>query len=257
MLSVTLELSTLPEHLQAPAAPAPTSDTIEVARSASLADSIRARLRDAILKGDFAAGEHVREVEIAARYEVSRGPVREALLQLEQEGLVLLRRNRGAVVARLSRADLEEVYSLRLALERLATVRAVEHGTDADFAELDAVLHEFRGSRSDQPLTEQQAADQDVRFHDAIYRAAHHDRLYAAWTAIRSQVYVLLLGRNVAGRDFREDTYIGHLELAYLVRARDKERVVNAIEQHLEASYARVLASYPDLGKGPELRLLR
>jgi DNA-binding GntR family transcriptional regulator len=66
---------------------------------------------------------------------------------------------------------------------------------------------------------------------------------------------VLLLGRNVAGRDFREDTYLGHLELAYLIRARDKARVVNAIEQHLEASYARVLASYP--GKGPELRLLR
>jgi DNA-binding GntR family transcriptional regulator len=254
MLCDTRELSTLPEHLQAPEL-GPPSDTIEVARSASLADSIRAQLREAILRGDFTAGEHVREVEIAARYEVSRGPVREALLQLEQEGLVLLRRNRGAVVARLSRADLEEVYSLRLALERLATGRAVEHGTDADFSELDAVLHEFRGTRSGQPLTEQEAADQDVRFHDAVYRAAHHDRLYTAWTALRSQVYVLLLGRNVAGPDFREDTYVGHLELAYLIRARDKMRAVNAIEQHLEASYARVLASYPD--KGPELRLLR
>jgi DNA-binding GntR family transcriptional regulator len=258
MLFLNDELSTLRDSVQAPA-PGATGDTGEVARSASLADSIRARVREAILRGDFAPGEHVREVEIAARYEVSRGPVREALLQLEQEGLVLLRRNRGAVVARLSRADLEEVYSLRLALERLATARAVEHGTDADFAELDAVLHEFRGSRSGQPLTEQEAADQDVRFHDAVYRAAHHDRLYAAWTAIRSQVYVLLLGRNVAGRDFREDTYLGHLELAYLIRARDRTHAVTTTEQHLEASYARVLASYPDPdpAKGPELRLLR
>jgi DNA-binding GntR family transcriptional regulator len=247
-------LSTLPESVQVPE-PGFTSDMVEVARSASLADSIRSRVREAILKGEFAPGEHLREVEIAVRFEVSRGPVREALLQLEQEGLVLLRRNRGAVVARLSRADLEEVYSLRLALERLAAARAVEHGTDADFSELDAVLHEFRGTGSGQPLTEQEAADQDVRFHDAVYRAAHHDRLYAAWSAIRSQVYVLLLGRNVAGPDFREDTYVGHLELAYLIRARDKTRVVNAIEQHLEASYARVLASYPD--EGPALRLLR
>ncbi len=254
MLYFSQELSTLPESVQVPESVS-ASDPVEVARSASLANSIRSRVRDAILRGDFAPGEHLREVEIAARYEVSRGPVREALLQLEQEGLVLLRRNRGAVVARLSRADLEEVYSLRLALERLATARAVEHGTDADFSELDAVLHEFRGSRSGHPLTEQEAADQDVRFHDAVYRAAHHDRLYAAWTALRSQVYVLLLGRNVAGPDFREDTYVGHLELAYLIRARDKMRAVNAIEQHLEASYARVLASYPD--KGPELRLLR
>jgi DNA-binding GntR family transcriptional regulator len=213
---------------------------------ASLAASIRARLRAAILKGDFAPGEHLREVEIAARYQSSRGPVREALLQLEQEGLVLLRRNRGAIVARLSRADLEEVYSLRLALERLAASRATRHGTEADFAQLDAVLHEFRGTGSSQPLTEQEAADQDVRFHDAIYRAAHHERLYTTWNSIRSQVYVLLLGRNVAGPDFREDTYFGHLELAYLIRARDEARVVPAIESHLQASYARVLASYPD-----------
>lgn len=215
-------------------------------RAASLAVSIRARVREAILKGDLAPGEHLREVEIAGRYQVSRGPVREALLQLEQEGLVLLRRNRGAVVARLSRADLEEVYSLRLALERLAAACAARHGSEADFSALDSVLHEFRGTDSSQPLTEQQAADQDVRFHDAIYRAAHHERLYAAWNSIRSQVYVLLLGRNVAGPDFREDTYFGHLELGYLIRARDESRVVAAIENHLRASYAHVLASYPD-----------
>lgn len=213
---------------------------------APLAASIRLRLRQAILQGDFAPGEHLREVEIAARHQVSRGPVREALLQLEQEGLVLLRRNRGAVVARLSRADLEEVFSLRVALERLAAARAARHGTEADFGVMDGVLHEFRGTGSGQPLTEQEAADQDVRFHDAVYRAAHHERLYAAWSGIRSQVYVLLLARNVAGPDFREDTYIGHLELAYMIRTRDETRVIAAIERHLEASYARVLASYPD-----------
>jgi DNA-binding GntR family transcriptional regulator len=211
-----------------------------------LAASIRAQLREAILRGDFAPGERLREVELAARHEVSRGPIREALLQLEQEGLVILRRNRGAVVARMSRADLEEVYSLRLALERLAVARAAQHGTEADFGVMDAVLHEFRGTGSNQPLSEQQAADQDVRFHDAVYGAAHHERLYATWSSIRSQVYVLLLGRNVAGPDFREDTYVGHLELAYMIRARDAGRVVDAIERHLEASYARVLASYPD-----------
>src|SRR3954469_17138197 len=116
---------------------------------ARLADSIHGQLRATILSGQLAPGEHLREVEIADRFDVSRGPVREALLQLEQEGLVMLRRNRGAVVARMSRADLEEVYSLRLALERLAVARATQHGTEADFGVMDAVLHEFRGSGSD------------------------------------------------------------------------------------------------------------
>jgi DNA-binding GntR family transcriptional regulator len=217
------------------------------------ADDVRAYLRAAILRGEFAPGAHLPEVQLANRLEVSRGPVREALAQLEREGLVLLRRNRGAIVARLSRSDLDEVYSLRLALERLAVERATQVATEEDFAAIDALLHQLRepgsGSGFDAgPLTEQEAADQDVRFHDAVYRAAHHGRLYAAWTALRSQVYVLLLARNVANPDFRDVTYKGHLELAYLIRMRDTERARAAIEAHLRDSYRRVLASYPDDG---------
>src|SRR5262245_56805154 len=85
----------------------------------SLADDVVDRLRDAIFRGRFKPGEPLREEQLAAMLDVSRGPVREALVQLEREGLVLVRRHRGATVARLSRGDLEDVYSLRLALERL------------------------------------------------------------------------------------------------------------------------------------------
>src|SRR5437773_3057464 len=96
----------------------------------SLADDVADRLRDAIFQGSFKPGEPLREEQLAAMLDVSRGPVREALVQLEREGLVLVRRHRGATVARLSRGDLEEVYSLRLALERLAMQRAVRYATD-------------------------------------------------------------------------------------------------------------------------------
>src|SRR6476469_10949085 len=95
----------------------------------SLADDVVDRLRDAIFHGSFKPGEALREEQLAAMLDVSRGPVREALVQLEREGLVIVRRHRGATVARLSRRDLEEVYSLRLALERLAVQRAVRHAT--------------------------------------------------------------------------------------------------------------------------------
>ena len=128
--------------------------------------------------------------------------MREALLQLEQEGLVCC----GVIAAPWSRACRGRTWKRSTACawrsKRLAVARAAQYGTEADFGVMDAVLHEFRGTGSDQPLTEQQAADQDVRFHDAVYRAAHHDRLYATWSGIRSQVYVLLLGRNVAGSRF-------------------------------------------------------
>src|SRR6266571_1852144 len=84
----------------------------------NLADAVTERMRDAILNGSFKPGQPLREEQLASMLDLSRGPVREALIRLEREGLVQVRRHRGAIVAQLSRTDVEEVYGLRLALER-------------------------------------------------------------------------------------------------------------------------------------------
>src|SRR5690349_583332 len=167
----------------------------------SLADDVADRLRDAIFHGRFKPGEPLREEQLAVMLDVSRGPVREALVQLEREGLVIVRRHRGATVARLSRGDLEEVYSLRLALERLAVQRAARYATEQDFAALEAVLADFDIALSHGP-SEKEVAKLDVHFHDLIYQAARHQRLYDCWANLKSQIYILLLSRNVANPDF-------------------------------------------------------
>ena len=86
--------------------------------SRALGVDIATRLRAAILEGHFGPGEQLREEALARAMGVSRGPIREAFMQLEREGLILIRRNRGAFVAQLSREDLDEVYTLRVAIER-------------------------------------------------------------------------------------------------------------------------------------------
>src|SRR5262245_55917153 len=209
----------------------------------SLADDVTDRLRDAILQGGFKPGEPLREEQLAASLDVSRGPVREALVQLEREGLVIVRRHRGATVARLSRADVEEVYSLRLALERLAMRQAVQHATEEDFAAMDGVLDAFRAAFARGP-TEQAIADLDVRFHDLIYQAAHHQRLYDCWANLRAQIYIFLLSRNVANPDFRVVTVQSHSDLLDVLRSRDEARAVQEIEAHLLGAYQRVIQSY-------------
>jgi DNA-binding GntR family transcriptional regulator len=206
----------------------------------SLADDVTDRLRDAILQGGFKPGEPLREEQLAASLDVSRGPVREALVQLEREGLVIVRRHRGATVARLSRADADEVYSLRLALERLAVQRAVQTATDSDFAALEAVLVAFRAAFEREP-SEHEIAGLDVRFHDLIYRAARHQRLYDSWANLRSQIFLFLLSRNIANPDFRVVTVKSHQDLFDILCSRDQARAEQEIESHLLGAYERVM----------------
>ena len=86
----------------------------------SLADRVANYLREAIFMGKIAPGEQLREVPLSKMLGVSRGPIREALNKLEREGLVTIPRNGRTIVARLTREDFDEVYSLRLGLERVA-----------------------------------------------------------------------------------------------------------------------------------------
>ena len=216
---------------------------LSLPESRGLAVDIAARLRAAILGGHFGPGEQLREEPIARSMGVSRGPVREALVQLEREGLVVIRRNRGAFVAQLSREDLEEVHTLRVVLERLAVRRAVRFADPAALAEMQAVV-DAMAAAAERGITEQQAAELDVRFHDLIYRAANHRRLYDAWANLRPQIHIVLLNRNVAHEDFREYLVWSHHAILDALRQRDEERAIAILDDHLHGSYERVAVSY-------------
>lgn len=218
------------------------------ARKRTLSEDVTERLRQAILSGHFAAEQHLSEEHLARTLVVSRGPIREALLQLEREGLVLSQPNGRALVARLSRKDLEEVYSLRFALERIAVQYAIHNAQDEDFAAMEAVVRSMEEAAV-RSVTEQEAADLDIRFHDLLYQSARHDRLNDAWSNLRSQVYVFLLSRNVANPDFREQVMIqGHADILSALRARDEKTAIEQTEAHLRAAYQRIVGNYPSDG---------
>jgi DNA-binding GntR family transcriptional regulator len=153
------------------------------------------RLRTGIVRGNFEPGQHLTEAMLAEAFGVSRGPVREALARLAREGLVVFHRHKGATIARLSREELEQIYELRLALERLAMERAVRLATDEDLAAMDLVVSSLERSGRDRI---DEVLELDLRFHDLIYRAARHPRLYDSWSNIRSQVHAFLFSRTSA-----------------------------------------------------------
>ena len=174
---------------------------------------------------------------------MSRGPIREALTRLEHEGLVINRPNGRAFVARLSRDDLDEVYTLRRVLESLAVACACQKATPADLAEMQAILDDMR-TRIEQGISEQEAAELDLRFHDVLYRSSGNQRLLTFWTTLRPQIYIFLLSRNVANSDFRESVVRGHRDILDAISDRDAARAQAVIEGHLGFAYSRVIGSY-------------
>lgn len=210
-----------------------------------LGQEVADRLREAIIRGQFAAGDYLREEQLASVLDVSRGPVREALALLERENLVAVRRNRGTVVVGLTVTDLEEVFSLRMAVERLAVEWATRNRTEKDLEAAEKVLAEFVEALKG-PITEREAADLDVRFHDAVFQAAHHRRLSASWSAMRAQVQVFLLRRNIANQDWRSQMADGHRAILKAIADRDAAAAAELIESHLDAAYQRLRASFAE-----------
>jgi DNA-binding GntR family transcriptional regulator len=100
-------------------------------------------LRDEIVRGDLVPGQYLRLEEIAARFDVSTMPVREALRDLEAEGLVTIFPHRGAVVTQLSADELQDIYDIRATLEEMATRLAVPLVTKATLAELTSLVEQM------------------------------------------------------------------------------------------------------------------
>jgi DNA-binding GntR family transcriptional regulator len=98
--------------------------------------SLGDNLRDDILRGDLIPGQNIRLEEIALRFDVSTTPVREALRDLEAEGLVTIFPHRGAIVTQLSAKDLRDIYDIRATLEAMATRLAVPQMTEATLTKL-------------------------------------------------------------------------------------------------------------------------
>ena len=209
-----------------------------LANRRSLADDVTERLRAAIVRGAFGPEQHLSEATLAEKFGVSRGPIREAFVELEREGLVKIERHRGARVTRLSQADIDEIYELRTALERLAMERATRHATDDDFAAMDDVIALMQ--RAVKAGDVHTTVELDVRFHDLVYRAARHARLYAAWSNLRPQIETFLHSRSMDTRDYLKKAVREHAELRDVIRSGSKRNAVAMINEHLRTAYERL-----------------
>jgi DNA-binding GntR family transcriptional regulator len=122
--------------------------------------SVLDKLRMAIYRGEFAPNQRLVESELAAKYDTSRGAVREALVQLENEGLILRPRNRSASVRPVTSAEAVEITEVRAVIEGLCAAKAAAAATEADHAELQALVRRMADAvRHGDMLTDSRISD--------------------------------------------------------------------------------------------------
>jgi DNA-binding GntR family transcriptional regulator len=187
-------------------------------------------LREAIMSGRLADGDRLIEGKIAEELKTSRGPVREALRQLEHEGLVVSYPYRGAVVLGVSDEEVQEVLiPIRLTLERFSFAKALERMTDDDFAELAKQIWVMgEGARANDLF---RCAEADVRFHEIVLDAsgqAHTAQLFRT-IAPRIRAYFVRYGRTADLARIATE----HGELLAALQSRNLETVMAALERHI------------------------
>ncbi|MEU6174702.1 GntR family transcriptional regulator [Streptantibioticus parmotrematis] len=221
------------------------SSVLPKAARRGLADEAADLVRAAILSGHFPPGSALREVDLAQRLDVSRGSVREGLAQLEREGLVRGGWHRNTTVIEVTAEDVQEVYALRAALDRLAATTARRAVTPEHLAELDRLV-DGMATEAAGAADARRLVALDLAFHDQIYAAAGNGRLVAAWQAIRSQLHLFQLRRVESGYDHYRARVVGeHRELAGLLRSGDRRTLARRAEEHVDSARRSLLADLP------------
>ncbi|MEU9073924.1 GntR family transcriptional regulator [Kitasatospora sp. NPDC004745] len=218
-----------------------------------LADEVADRVREAIFDGHFPPGSPLRETELADSLGVSRGAVREGIARLEREGLVRTGWHRPTTVVAATADDVEEVYRVRAALDRLAAVTAARRATPAQLDELDRLVESMAAALADGAGVPHLLA-LDMAFHDQVYATAGNRRLTDAWQAVRSQVFLFQLQRVALARgQYRALVVDEHRELARLLRGGGAPEELDRLAgEHVDSARRSLLALLPgEAGTGP------
>lgn len=190
--------------------------TIHRIKRSTLSSIVAERLRELVISGAYEPGSQLSEVELAERFGVSRGPIREGLQRLVQDGLLRSEPHRGVFVPQVRESDIADIYLAREAIEG-AAIRLVS--SDPERAAVVATLRDLVAQMRSAATAGRwnRVADLDMRFHSEVVRASGSARLARMYATLIDETRVLLsMTASVPGR---EDLVDEHAELAELIAA--------------------------------------
>ncbi len=210
----------------------------------NLPEQIAATLQHAILSGSLKAGAHLVEAGIAEQMRTSRGPVRDALLLLERDGLIVKLPNRGARVLHFDARALREATTLRAVLEEFAVMVLVSRLTPEELRRLEALVDKMELAARRNAVREFNSLD--YRFHEAICEACGHHLLHEVWSSMARRIRTFLGTSNVVSGNLPE-VAARHRVIYRALAARKRSEARRTIRAHFVALQKELTSVIPTL----------
>ncbi len=203
-----------------------------IEQSLSLKDKIYDSLKSAITSMniyDSDAELRLDERNLSEQFGISRTPLREALVRLEQEGLVRVVPRRGIFIVRKSKTEILEMITVWAALESMAARLITLNGTDAEIGELRRMLPSFADNEVREHMDEY--SDANIAFHQTILRLSHCKLLETTANGLFMHVRAIR-ARTIFEKDRADKSVIDHLNIVEAIEARDTERAEHLVREH-------------------------
>jgi DNA-binding GntR family transcriptional regulator len=214
-----------------------TDDTLQLRRGNTLAYKVYEMVKDRILSGELAPGARLKDDELARTFGVSNTPVREAMGELEKDGLIETISYRGRFVKKMSIEETREVYDVRMALEGLAARLAVKRITESQLEEMQEAVEEFEIAFEADDITA--GLEADLAFHDLIVQASGNSTLVQIVSDLANRIQVL---RQVdGGKMRRKQSLEDHEAILQAVKERDGEKAESQICRHIAKGKENVI----------------
>ncbi len=207
-------------------------------RYRTLRENVVDEIRMKILNREYEPGMRIVEQNLSDELGVSRGPIREALRQLEQEGLVEYVRNVGCSVKQVTLEDVYEIYLLRATYEQLAVRTYEGQLSDEDLAQMESIVEEMKIFGEDDLGN---LVDCDCRFHQVIVEKAGLNRLLKAWTELNYGNIVCYFAGNSDRKEAANRQHGIHERLLNVFKSKDEETICNAISEHYMKTVKRLM----------------
>jgi DNA-binding GntR family transcriptional regulator len=219
-----------PTPQTAPQAAPPARTEAPQTRTPNLHATVVGRLRDLIVEGELPSGARLAERLLCEKFGISRTPLREAFKVLASEGLIELLPNRGARVAPLDEAEIENMFEVMAALEALAGSLACARIAEAELAEIAALHYEMLAQYTRRNLPDYFRLNQAI--HAAIVAASRNPVLAATYQGLASRIRRARYTANLSDERWRQ-AVAEHEAILSALQARDGERLARLLEAHL------------------------